>query len=60
MTVAAESRSSFHMKKCDFKELVFHKIFHLLVFSGINRPLNAKYLSKNRVVKKLFSYFELL
>ena len=43
VAVAAKSRSSLHIGKCDFKELVLNKIFYLVIFSYIYRPFIAKY-----------------
>ena len=51
MPVAAESGNSLHMEECDFNEPVFSKSFYVDVFSCINCPLNAKYITGKLVVK---------
>ena len=47
MAAAAKSRSSLHIEKCNFNELVLNKKFYLVVFSSINRPLIANYKSEH-------------
>ena len=51
MAVAAMLRSSFYTEICDFNELVINKIFHFVVFSGINRLLTVKYTSEKLIAK---------
>ena len=46
MALAAKSRSSLHIEKCDFNELVLNKIFYLVAFSCINPPLTATHTSE--------------
>ena len=47
MAAAAKSRSSLHIEKCNFNELVLNKKLYLVVFSSINRPLIANYKSEH-------------
>ena len=51
MGVAAKSRSSLHIEKYDFKELVLNTIFYLVVFNCVNLPLTAKYTSEKLIAK---------
>ena len=60
MAVAAKpkSRTSFHIEKCDFNELVLNKIFYFVVFNCRNRLATVKYTS-NLLLENLFSNFKL-
>ena len=51
MAIDAKSRTSLQIVKCDFNELVFNKIFYLVVFTRINRPFTAKYTSEKLITK---------
>ena len=51
MAVDAKSRTSLHIVKCDFNELVLNKICYLVVFTRINRPFTAKYTSEMLITK---------
>ena len=54
MVVVAKSRSSLHIEKCDFDELILNKIFYLVTFSCINLPLTVKYTSESLLLNKHF------
>ena len=51
MGVVAKSRSSFHIEKYDFNNLVLNKIFYLVIFNCINLPVTAKYTSEKLIAK---------
>ena len=50
MAVAGKSRSSFHIEKCDFNEVILNKMFYFVVLICINCPLTEKYISEKPIV----------
>ena len=51
MAVAVKSRSSLHIEKYDFNELVLNKLLYLVFFSCINGPVPVKCLSLELITK---------
>ena len=57
MAVAGKPSSSLHLEECDFTELIWSKIFYLVLFSCMNCHLTTKYKAEN-LLKKLFETLE--